>query len=255
MPAPTALNPPATLRPLAGELLLAAWEAAATAPELRRPLALLAAAMPGTDQAALGARPIAEVNLLLLRLRELTFGPELAVFGRCPECGQQLEFTLPAGPRAAQQAAATAGPVEWTEDGCRYRLRPVTTDDLAAALAVADPAAAEDRLLARCLEIRPDQPGAPPVNSPPVNSPAVRKRFEELHADAEIRCAVSCPGCSGQHLLDLDIARFLWREVATAASRLLTEVHLLATAYGWPERDIMRLPARRRAAYLQLVAG
>ena len=73
------------LRPLAGELLLAAWEDGTRCHELYRPLALLAAALrdcgPGTTPAGLAALPVAERDLLLLRLREVTFGAELGMFG------------------------------------------------------------------------------------------------------------------------------------------------------------------------------
>jgi hypothetical protein len=241
MPAPPHPGPPVPVRPLAGELLLAAWEAGTRAPELRRPLALLSAALPGTSQADLAALPIAARDLGLLRLRELTFGPKLAVFGACPACGERLEFTLDAGELAVRlETAAAAGPVEWTEEGRGYQLRPVTTGDLLATLAASDPETAQDMLLARCLDQAPPYP------------PSVVKRFEELHADAEIRCAIDCPACAARHVHDLDIARFLWREVAAAARRLLAEVHVLAAAYGWAEQDILALSAHRRAAYLEL---
>jgi len=249
------------IRPLTGELLLAAWEAGATGHELRRPLALLAAAIPGADQAALGALPLAERDLALLRLRERTFGPELAVFASCPRCAERMEFTLHAPDLAkdldAACDAAADGPVEWAEGNQRYRLRPVTTDDLIAALAAPDLQAAQDFLLARCVEATGEhhaERSQSPGKSAPF-SPGVRGRFEELHADAELRCVVECPGCAGQHVLDLDIARFIWREVAAAAGRLLREVHLLATAYGWREQDILALSPRRRAAYLELAGA
>jgi hypothetical protein len=241
MPAPPGSDPPAPVRSLAGELLLAAWEAGTRAPELRRPLTLLAAAQPDTSQADLVALPVAARDLGLLRLRELTFGSELAVFGSCPVCGERLEFTLDAGQLAGQlETAAAAGPVEWTEDGRDYRLRPVTTGDLLATLAAPDPDAAQEMLLARCLDQAPPYP------------PGILKRFEELHADAEVRCAIDCPACTARHVYDLDIARFLWREVSVAARRLLAEVHVLAAAYGWAERDILALSPHRRAAYLEL---
>jgi hypothetical protein len=255
---------------LTGERLLAAWESGARAPELRRPLAMLSAAMPGSDLAALGAMTIAERDLLLLKLRQLTFGPELEVFGECPGCGEALEFNLRAGELAAHLeaavAAAAAGPVEWAADGQRYRLRPVTTDDLAAALAVPDPEAAQEVLLARCLEVTPERAALPSAGTPSrsplsgaatvaARSAAVARRFEELHGDTELRCAIDCPACGGHQVLDLDIARFLWREVRSAALRLLGEIHVLASAYGWPERDIVRLSPGRRAAYLELVSG
>jgi len=70
------------MRPLAGELLLAAWEEGAPGHDLGRALTMLATALPGTDREQLGALPIAERNLLL-RLHELSFGPWLSVFGIC----------------------------------------------------------------------------------------------------------------------------------------------------------------------------
>jgi hypothetical protein len=243
------------MRALRGELLLAAWEAGARAHELLRPLALLAAALPATPPAGLSALPVAARDLELLRLRALTFGPELAVFGTCPACAERLEFTLDAGELATRlEAAARADPAEWTEDGQRYRLRPVTTDDLLATLAVPDPEAAQALLLARCLEQIQNHDSEravlPPSRS--VYSLGVVEHFEELHADAELRCALDCPACSARHVHDFDIARFFWREVTVAARLLLAEVHALAAAYGWAERDIVRLSPVRRAAYLQL---
>jgi hypothetical protein len=246
------------MRALTGDVLLAAWEAGTPAhQEPRRPIALLAVALPGTDPSALAALPVAERDLLLLRLRELTFGPDLVLFAACPDCAERLEFTLRADEMAgrleAVTAAMAAGPVEWAEDGVRYRLRPVTTDDLLASLAAPGLAAAQELLLARCLQIESERAAVSP--QPPLAVEAAAYRFEQLHADAELRCGISCPGCSGHHVLDIDIARVLWREVATAATRLLSEVHLLARAYGWREHDIVSLSPRRRAAYLELVGG
>ena len=43
-------------------------------------------------------------------------------------------------------------------------------------------------------------------------------------------------------------------ELAELARRRLHEVHALATHYHWSEHDILRLPARRRAFYLLLIA-
>lgn len=252
------------LCPLAGELLLAAWEDGSRCRELYRPLALLAAALPEADPADLATLPVAERDRLLLRLRELTFGAELGVFGRCEACGEPLEFTLRADEIAAELAVATAAAggttVEWAEAGRRYRIRPVTTEDLAATLAVPDVGAAGELLLARCVEVEgaaeadslsPDEAPAPASAFPA----SVARRFTELHAAAEVRCAIDCPACGAGQVLDLDIGQFLWREIAVAARRMLADVHLLALAYGWAERDIIALSAARRAAYLELAGA
>jgi hypothetical protein len=272
-------------RPLAGERLLAAWEDGARCHEVYRPLALLAAALRetghGEEPAALAALPVAERDLLLVRLREATFGPDLEVFGRCTACGTPLEFTMRADEVAkGLEAAAAEACVEWTESGRRYRIRPATTDDLAATLTAPDAGAAETLLLARCLEaedvavtgaegavegaVEADgtedaatddrDDGAVPGSASSFPASVV-SRFAELHAAAEVGCAVDCPACATHQVLDLDIGRFLWREVTVAARRLLAEVHLLACAYGWAEQDILALSPARRAAYLELAGA
>jgi hypothetical protein len=64
---------------------------------------------------------------------------------------------------------------------------------------------------------------------------------------------LTCNTCAGQAEIDSDIAAFLWREVATAAHRLLAEIHRLASAYGWSERSILGLSQARRMAYLEML--
>jgi hypothetical protein len=237
------------MRPLTGELLLAAWEDSGSAQELRRAVTMLSVALPGCSQAQISGLPIAERNWLLLRLHELSFGPVLHVFGVCPACAAHLEFAVPAAEMAAQ-LEAQCGPITWTEVGRRYQLRPVTTDDLIASLAATELSGARELLLERCVQVFPArEPG--PLSS----SPAVLQKFEQMHATAELSCAIECPGCSSRELLDLDIARFLWTEVRDAALRLLGEVHELATAYGWSEQAITQMGAGRREAYLEMVGA
>jgi hypothetical protein len=213
-----------------------------------RALTMLSAALPGADREQLGALPIAERNLLLLRLHELTFGSWLNVFGVCPKCEEQFEFAVPAAEMAARlEGQSPDSPMTWREAGRQYRLRAVTTDDLLATLGVPDTTAAQDLLLARCLEVSPAKPGGPPTA-------AVLRRFEQLNAAAELSCGIDCPGCTTRELLDLDVARFLWIEVRNAARKLLAEIHELASAYGWSERDIAQMGAGRRAAYLEMLS-
>jgi len=237
-----------TMRPLAGELLLAAWEDGASEHDLRRALTMLATALPDTGREQLGALPIAERNRLLLRLHELTFGPLIRVFGPCSTCRAHFEFAVSAAEMTARVAGQSpADHVTWREEGRQYRLRAVTTDDLLATLGVPEASVAQDLLLARCLEVSP-------ADSRRAASPAVLQRFEQLNAASELSCSIHCPGCSSRELLDLDMARFLWMEVGSAARRLLGEIHQLASAYGWSERAIAEMSAGRRGAYLELSA-
>ena len=72
---------------------------------------------------------------------------------------------------------------------------------------------------------------------------------------AEIRLALNCVGCSNQWEETLDIASFLWTEIASRAKRLLREVHTIASAYGWTEGEILSLSEARRALYLEMVGA
>ena len=234
-----------TMRPLAGESLLAAWERGAPEHDLDRALTMIATALPDADRELLGALPIAERNALLLRLHELTFGPLLSVFGVCAACGAQFEFAVPTAGLAGQ---SPVGQVAWREKGRHYRLRAVTTDDLLATLSVPETGAAADLLLARCLEVSP-------AAGQRRASAATLQSFEQLNAASELSCSVDCPGCSSRELLDLDMARFLWKEVRNAARRLLGEIHRLASAYGWSERAIAEMSPGRRAAYLEMLSA
>ena len=70
---------------------------------------------------------------------------------------------------------------------------------------------------------------------------------------AEIRIALRCPACGNEQDEVLDIATFLWAEVAALAKRLLREVHALASAYGWTEAEALSLSAARRSLYMEMV--
>ena len=77
----------------------------------------------------------------------------------------------------------------------------------------------------------------------------------EADPQAEIILVFSCQGCARRWEMLFDIAHFFWNEIAAEARRLLREIDALARAYGWSEREILSLSARRRQSYLELVAA
>jgi hypothetical protein len=70
---------------------------------------------------------------------------------------------------------------------------------------------------------------------------------------AEILMDLTCPECGHRSNKALDLVAFLWSEIEARAKRLLWEIHALASAYGWPERDILALSDHRRRLYLEMV--
>ncbi len=128
--------------------------------------------------------------------------------------------------------------------------------------AEASTAAARARraLLARCL-VSVHRAGQPvPADRLPVAElpePVQRKLAEAAeHADpaADVTLNVACPECGEATRAELDIASYLWAELDHWARDLLLDVHLLATAYGWSEPQILALSPLRRRYYLELCA-
>ena len=240
------------MRALTGELLLRARDEGKGKHALACGLILLSLAMAESDLEKLAELSLAERNLLLLRLHLHTFGPVLQGFGVCPRCCTQLEFTAPvAGLIEHLQNQCHEVSMEWDENGRQYQLRSVTSSDLLVVLETPDARDAQTQLLQRCLTIS----GEPSMGDETSVTAAVIQKFEELHAAAELRCAVECAACCRRESLALDIAQFVWIEVRSAAKRLLAEVHELAWAYGWSERAILRMSQHRRRAYLEMLSG
>jgi hypothetical protein len=226
------------MRRLPDQEVLALWEQGAVRQALDRTLLLCAAARPGLPPAAVPDLPLGEVNTSLIRLRAALYGGRVDCWAECVGCGAPFELTLELAGllrRAPAAPPADAG------------LRLPTLRDLAAVAAEPDVASAARRLLARCSarptaawsEAELDQAGAAIDALDPMTDLSVRAR---------------CPGCGLESTAELDIGQLLWRDLDAHARALLEQVHLLAQAYGWSERQVLALGAARRAAYLQMVA-
>ncbi|MEU4682475.1 hypothetical protein [Streptomyces xinghaiensis] len=129
----------------------------------------------------------------------------------------------------------------------------------AAAGSAGTAAPARRMLLARCIvsAVRNGEP-VPGDRLPDVLPERVRRRIAETaeRADpaAEVTLHVTCPECGEATPAELDIASYLWTELDSWARDLLLDVHLLATAYGWSEPEILALSPLRRRYYLELCA-
>jgi hypothetical protein len=241
------------MRALAGEAILTAWERSRALPEQEAVLAVLALALTEKPAEELATLPLGERNALLLELRAMTLGRRMEGFAICPECGAQLEFSLDALELAK---GLQAQPVNALAEFSGYKMRPANTLDLLASSEAENEEQARSILLTRTLESKPPEFNDAWLESPAETAAAeLLERFEELNAAAEIRLQLQCAVCRNSPLIDMDIAKFLLREIAGAARRLMTEIHELAKAYGWSERSIAAMSGARRAAYLEMISA
>jgi hypothetical protein len=232
-----------------------AWESASGRGPSRRAIALLCAGYPDLPPDEAMRISVVERDLALLRLRERSFGGSLAAFAECSACAERLEFTLPTSALAATLESAAARNVEEMRDETStVQIHHATSFDLEEAAAAPDMEGAKSVLLDRCVVALSDDGDSIAIETLPARlRDAAIARLEEMHGDAEISVRLACPACAHAGSVTFDIADYLWGEVRHAAARLMGEVHELAWAYGWSEREILAMSSRRRQNYLALI--
>jgi len=217
--------------------------------------ALLALDVDGADRDALARLPLGVRDARLLAVRRELLGDRLDAEADCPACGERLELALGCG---ALIAAASPPPEAWEIEygDWRVTVRPLDSLDAAAAAACGDAPAAEELLLSRCVtDARRDDDAYGALALPHEVRDAIARSLADRDPGAEWLLDLDCPACGHAWQNMLDVADFVWRELAARGDRLLGEVHVLARAYGWREADILELPPARRAAYLALVSA
>jgi hypothetical protein len=178
---------------------------------------------------------VGERDALLLELRERIFGSALSAVAVCPACGELLEVEL--------ATADLHGEPSTGQTLLGFRLP--TAGDLVAVAGAGDVEEGRRILLERCVEgeLRPEE------------EDAVVERMAAADAGAWTQLALECPGCRHDWTAPFDIVSFLWAELESHASRLVADVHALASAYGWREGDVLALSPQRREVYLELAGG
>jgi hypothetical protein len=207
---------------------------------------------------------------LLLQFHQAFCGDRLDSVVTCPTCGQAMDVPLSA---AEMLCGEGVQPSQWYEDvfhvqgrTVRVRFRVPTGEDqeLAAEIALDDLDAAATFLLKRCIAQVSFDSGDPTYEGPAwlddqsflaALAYTLSERMAEIDPQAEVILHLSCPSCGHSFQSLLDPAEFVRHELLRAQECVHQDIHLLALHYHWSERDILALPAKRRAAYLQLLAN
>jgi hypothetical protein len=128
-----------------------------------------------------------------------------------------------------------------------HTFRLPTSRDLMQAAQGGDAALGAVRLLQVC------HVGEHPGNWTIEELDEVGDQFAKADPIAEPRLALACPVCGEAQEQVFDPVTFLWSELQAIARKLFLEIHTLASAYGWTEREILGLSDLRRSLYLQMV--
>jgi hypothetical protein len=236
---------------LSPSVLLNVWDEAMAQPSPAKAVALLNAAWPEPAPGGWIAASIGDRDRALLRLREQLFGPRLEATARCPGCGQRLEMSFTVEEITAPAPADTAQPRRLSLDGYELLYRTPTTADLLAVGSAGDPV----DLLDLCVEALYSGEPFDCRRLPDAVARAVSDAMAAADPQADVQIEMDCPGCAHRWNATFDILTFLWGEIDDWAAITLREVHALASAYGWSEREVLSLSPRRRRVYLEMVSG
>jgi hypothetical protein len=235
----------------AGDLVLA-WEAGREKHPVDRAMIVLTLACPDIPPAALRELSVGQRNARLLALREQTQGPLATCFVKCPRCNESLEFTVDT--RAIRQPEPEVREGELDVDGFHVRFRLPNSVDLAAAARCGTVQSGRSLLLERCVtQVARASEETADANLPEQVIQAIAEAMVEQDPQSEMRMALNCSACEHAWTMLFDIVSFFWTEIEKQAKRLLHEVHILASKYGWREADILALSPLRRHYYLELI--
>jgi len=256
------------VQPFSAAELLCIWEGGRRESPVEQALTLLASACPGTPHEVLAALSIGQRDACLLDLRERLFGPVFSSLAACPGCGEQLEMNFHVRDLRAPGVPEPTQPLSLARSGYELSLRLPNSLDLLALPSGASMQELRRELFERCLlefrktapkkgrRHRQDESAARSVSEIPDEIvDAAIARMSEADPQADVQLNLTCPCCEGRWKATFDIVSYLWRELQEQADRLLREVHLLASVYGWCEAEILALSSYRRQCYLEMLIG
>lgn len=176
-------------------------------------------------------------NCRLLRLHSSLGGGPLEATVACPKCATQNEFVVPAEAVLATPAAKPDARVILKVGRRRLAFRLPRMKDLEGS---------REAIVERC---RLEGEGA-------IGKAAIERlgrRFEALDPAANIVLRLNCSQCAAPIAASVDVATFVGRELDRLVDRLIGEIDIIASAYGWNESEILALPPRRRRLYADMI--
>jgi hypothetical protein len=232
------------------EALLALWESALGCNAWQREDVLVAAATSGSLPLSLGER-----NAALLRWRRRYGGRVLPLRATCPRCAAELDFALDTEALCANGESARA--IETLQLGSRrVSFRLPTSDEVRGLASLHRDVDSLATALLECCIVEIDGEARPTTHGVDDElRTAIVERMEALDPRASLGVALRCMACAHEWEAPLDVAAMLWPELRRRAEQVLLDVAALARAFGWAERDVLRMSATRRGAYLQLAGA
>jgi hypothetical protein len=242
-----------SFRPLTGEIemsILEAGRGSESVPQrvtavLSTVLAELGGAAAQRD--AVRALSVADRQYLMRRIASLIGLEESWIAARCLTCGAGFdvpvrESELPVKPAGEGYPFAD---VETSLGPVRFRV-PVGADQEAIA-AIPDLQAARRALALRCAVAPLSGELSGELSDEDLDR--AEQALEAIAPEVATQAQAACPDCGRPATVELDPYHCL----GAAPGGLFLDIHILASAYHWSEKEILALPRERRRLYLSFV--
>jgi hypothetical protein len=223
---------------------LVIWDMAEQESALDRSHRIAAAAYPDDDVAA--DTPGRRNKRLLSVLLQLG-NRRIACVTTCSNCETLLDLDLD----AVEISDLYRDPPDTVcveHQGAQFRFRLPSLRDFAA---VVDNPTGEGPLvlLARRCLVNGDTAQV----TDPLLIEALSIEYDRADPLGHVSIELQCPQCAGRNTPAIDVGALLWNEIDVMATVLMRDVHMLASAYGWRENDILAMSTQRRRRYVAMV--
>ncbi|OCR24177.1 hypothetical protein AFK24_15595 [Pseudomonas syringae] len=192
-------------------------------------------------QTALGSEAartltLGDRELLFRAIFSSTFSPKVASGRPCPgDCGETIEFDLDLS--IAPEMPPEPGPIHHLEFmGLQATCRLLTGADLEEAAGTDDPVSS---LCHAC------------TGNDALPCDVLAQELTRLDPNAETVINLTCAACGHETQVYLDGFELIRHALATEGG-IFRQIHILASAYGWREQDILAIPRARRRRYCAL---
>lgn len=217
---------------------------------------LLVDTHPGALQPdALKQVPAGDRDRMLVEVYRRIYGQQVESTVNCSQCGAafDLDFSISNLLESlnASNASDVIEQVEQLEDGnyvladgLEFRL-PNGEDEFS--VMGLSPRVAERDLLQRCVQKLPESVDLED------RALQIQALMESIAPIVDLELDARCPECRQDQQVHFDLQHFLLSALKADRSRLMGEIHNLASSYGWSLTDILNLPRSQRRSLAGLI--